>query len=195
VAFNWNRSQRANVSDIIVVPTGGVTAGLPAWLSKELARELSREVRVAGPIELDAAWVDVGRDQFRGSSILEALGRLGSGSQEHLLGLVDADCFAEGLNFVFGEASPPGRVAFVALPRLRPSFYGEPRNDQLFGERVLKEALHELGHTWGLGHCPDPLCVMHFSNRLRDTDTKSASFCERCAAGGRAVTFGLRTSV
>jgi archaemetzincin len=55
-----------------------------------------------------------------------------------------------------------------------------PRDERLFSERTLKEAVHELGHTYGLEHCPDPTCVMHFSNRLGDTDVKSWEFCPKC---------------
>jgi archaemetzincin len=51
----------------------------------------------------------------------------------------------------------------------------------LFDARVLKEAVHEYGHTLGLGHCVDPGCVMHFSNTLADTDRKGDWFCPRCA--------------
>jgi archaemetzincin len=71
-------------------------------------------------------------------------------------------------------------VAFVALPRLRPSFYGLPEDVDLFRQRALKEAVHELGHTWGLSHCSNVDCVMHFSNTLSETDAKAATFCERC---------------
>jgi archaemetzincin len=99
---------------------------------------------------------------------------------ERVLGLTDVDCYAPGLNFVFGQAATRAGPAFVALLRLRQAFYGLPADRTLFRERVLKEAIHELGHTWGLEHCEDPECVMRFSNRLRDTDFKSAGFCRRC---------------
>ncbi|HBR21281.1 MAG TPA: hypothetical protein DD713_01730 [Nitrospiraceae bacterium] len=47
-------------------------------------------------------------------------------------------------------------------------------------ERCVKEAIHELGHAYNLGHCPDPRCIMFFSNRLRDTDVKGTGFCSVC---------------
>jgi archaemetzincin len=45
--------------------------------------------------------------------------------------------------------------------------------------RTLKEANHELGHTFGLHHCEN-VCVMKFSNSLADTDKKPAIFCDTC---------------
>jgi archaemetzincin len=101
---------------------------------------------------------------------------------ERVIGLADVDCYTSGLNFIFGLATLGGPAAIVALPRLRQSFYGLPEDADLFRERALKEVVHELGHTWGLSHCPDSRCVMHFSNTLHDTDVKGARFCVRCEA-------------
>ncbi|MFQ6039016.1 MAG: archemetzincin, partial [Candidatus Aminicenantales bacterium] len=65
--------------------------------------------------------------------------------------------------------------------RLRQEFYRLPEDRTLFLARCVKEAVHELGHAFGLRHCPNPRCVMHFSNSLLDTDKKTASFCQRCS--------------
>lgn len=99
---------------------------------------------------------------------------------KRLLGVIDSDLFVPGLNFIFGLAY--GNTAVIALTRLRPEYYGEEKNERLFKERALKEAIHELGHTFGLAHCPDIRCVMHFSNKLADTDIKGPSFCRVCSA-------------
>jgi len=97
---------------------------------------------------------------------------------EKILGIVDHDLFVPELNFVFGEAS--SRAAFISLTRLRQTFYRLPEDQSLFHRRVLTEAIHELGHTYGLGHCGNPRCVMFFSNRLSDTDRKGPEFCPKC---------------
>jgi archaemetzincin len=101
-------------------------------------------------------------------------------SLNRVLGVVDADIFVPELNFVFGEATYPGKAALISLWRLKPEFHGDASNVSLFLERALKEAVHELGHTLGLGHCPRSSCVMHFSNSISDTDIKQSLFCDKC---------------
>jgi archaemetzincin len=85
------------------------------------------------------------------------------------------DLFVPGLNFVFGLAV--GNTAVISLARLR-----SEKNEYVFRERALKEAIHELSHTFGFQHCPDIKCVMHFSNCLEDTDIKGPDFCRVCSA-------------
>jgi archaemetzincin len=98
-----------------------------------------------------------------------------------IISICDRDAYSGNLNFVFGEASSlGGQVAAISLPRLRPEFYGLESNEQILNDRIVKEAIHELGHAFGLIHCNNKRCVMHFSNSLSDTDYKSRTFCENC---------------
>jgi predicted Zn-dependent protease len=67
-----------------------------------------------------------------------------------------------------------------SIARALREIYGLEPDRDLFLLRAVKEAIHETGHTCGLGHCTDPRCIMHFSNSLRDTDVKEPGFCIAC---------------
>ena len=127
------------------------------------------------PIDLDSAY-EQQRGQYRAPALLAKLESQGVSKDEKVLGIVDVDLYAPGLNFVFGQASMSSGVALISLCRLR----GQPADKIKFLDRTTKEAIHELGHTFGLEHCSDPKCVMHFSNSLQDTDSKQAIFCSNC---------------
>jgi archaemetzincin len=164
---------------ILLIPLGAIPNDLLSGLVEPLMGAFGLPCDIASSVPIPPAAYDHDRRQYVGHAILAALAALETPLEaERVLGIVDEDCYAPGLNFIFGQAAGP--YAFIALPRLRQSFYGLPEDEPLFRERVLKEAVHELGHTYGLGHCLDRRCVMHFSNSLRDTDVKGASFCRRC---------------
>ena len=48
-------------------------------------------------------------------------------------------------------------------------------------EQYFKVAIHELGHTQGLEHCPDVTCLMTDANGKNNTD-KENGFCKKCKA-------------
>ena len=96
--------------------------------------------------------------------------------------ITDADIYDTGSLFVAGQAEVNGRAAVISVSRLAAG--DEPR----FLGRVLKEALHELGHSLGQGHCRDHDCVMFASRVLADSDVKDHDFCPRCRTKvGRAL--------
>ncbi len=96
------------------------------------------------------------------------------------LAVLDSDLFIPILTYVFGEAELNGDVAVVSYYRLMNELYGLPGNDAVFMQRVRKEALHELGHLYGLFHCEHQECAMHASTYVEDIDLKGDSFCNRC---------------
>ena len=120
------------------------------------------------------------RKQYLSSKLIDSLNALERGRDEKVVGIADVDLYAPGLNFVFGEANKDSGTAIISLCRLRQEYYGLPPDKNLFLVRATKEIIHELGHTFGLGHCPNAKCIMHFSNSLADTDWKEVNFCAKC---------------
>jgi archaemetzincin len=101
------------------------------------------------------------------------------------LGVIDEDLYSDShasLNFIFGEARVGGDCCIISTVRLDPLFYSLPFNEKVYLGRVVKEAVHELGHVLGLAHCEDVRCIMHFSNSIEDTDIKHVQPCDPCAA-------------
>ncbi|HMK82317.1 MAG TPA: hypothetical protein VK503_01235, partial [Candidatus Bathyarchaeia archaeon] len=90
------------------------------------------------------------------------------------------DLYVPEKNFVFGLSDLPGSRSLIALSRLRQRFYCESDDEVLFFSRVVKEAVHELGHSHGLRHCSNSRCVMCFSESIEDTDYKEQDFCPVC---------------
>jgi len=164
-------------AEIALVAIGKLEERLIAHLCPVLKAVFGRKCITGAPLPRPEYAYVPRRNQYAAEPIL---GQLQRGEAERVLGLADLDLFVPELNFVFGLADPVSGRALVALPRLRESFYGGREDEATFLERMVKEAVHELGHTYGLKHCDDRSCVMAFSNSLMDTDTKRAEFCEGC---------------
>jgi archaemetzincin len=97
-----------------------------------------------------------------------------------ILGVTELDLFIPIFTFLFGEAQLNGIGALVSTHRLHNQFYGIPENKKLLRSRLLKEAIHELGHTFGLIHCFTLKCVMKSSTYVEEIDQKSINFCRVC---------------
>jgi archaemetzincin len=167
-----------------ILPIGQISpdvlAGLAQGLVKTYPDTVCSVIDEIMPVSQQA--FDKKRNQYNSSVILNEL-RVFAAKKEgnhRVLGVVDVDIFASGLNYVFGEAYAPGEAALISLRRLKSDFYGENSGTLVFMTRALKEAVHEVGHTLGVQHCSRRLCVMHFSNSIFDTDKKQSLLCDQC---------------
>ena len=142
-----------------------------------VARALARPVLLhQGAGRPTEAW-DARRKQHSSTHILRWLGEVGPRDGK-VLGITDVDLFIPILTFVFGEAQLGGPVAVVSTARLvDPASRLDPR---VVHERLAKEAVHELGHAFGLLHCATPRCVMGRSPSLREVDLKTGHPCPQC---------------
>ncbi|MEE9200713.1 MAG: archaemetzincin family Zn-dependent metalloprotease [Candidatus Brocadiales bacterium] len=165
-----------------LIPVGEVKEKLLVELADSLEKDLGVVAQVGPAMEVPADAYNPKKNQYFSTEILRALKDMGPGGRLYLLGVTELDLYVPTLNFVFGEALPLRHVAIISLRRLREEFYGKDADPSLLSERMIKEAVHELGHVWGMRHCPNPKCVMFFSNSLADTDRKSKNLCPNCQA-------------
>lgn len=164
-------------NEILVIAVGRVPAEVGDWLDLGLPRVFGLPCRSGRSLPHPSFAWNAQRRQYLADAVLD---RVDPGNSASALAVADLDLYVSGLNFVFGLADQANRRAIIALPRLRQTDYRLPDDTDLFQQRVAKEAIHELGHVFGLRHCDDRRCVMAFSNSLADTDFKSHDFCSRC---------------
>lgn len=145
-----------------------------------LEQVLPLQCRVeAIPMDIDAA-LDSSRKQYHSTELLANLVSLPERGEQRVLGITPYDLFIPVLTFVFGQAQLNNRAALFSTFRLHNEFYGMPHAAETLQSRCLKEALHELGHTFGLRHCLELPCVMNSSTYVEDIDLKPADFCLPC---------------
>jgi len=169
------------IGRLFLVPIGETEARFLRVLGERVVPGLP----LRGPDLVDridpAGFYDPRRNQYHSTPLLEVLSALPSvEGGDRVLGIATGDLFIPILTFVFGEAELGGRAAVFSIARLDPAFYGLPRSPDLLLERAVKEARHELGHTFGLIHCRHPDCVMRASTDAGEVDMKSEDFCRDC---------------
>src|SRR5205823_12766650 len=86
-----------------------------------------------------------------------------------------------------GLGQLPGTASVISSFRCRRKSRGPAHARQ----RLAKVAVHELGHTLGLDHCPNAGCLMEAAEGHVATCDREYDFCARCrallAAAGRPL--------
>jgi len=168
------------MSYIDIVPIGKIEEAYLSSLKQNLSQTFKVETRIRKhPIDSSMVYDSV-RNQYNSSGLLVQLIHDLPSETLRVLGVTEVDLFIPIFTFLFGEAQLNGPGAIVSTHRLHNPFYGIPENRSLFEHRLLKESIHELGHTFGLIHCFNLRCVMNTSTYVEEIDQKSANFCRAC---------------
>lgn len=113
--------------------------------------------------------------RYSADSVLLFLKQQATDSGAHMVALLESDVFTtNGKNpywGVMGLGYCPGSACVVSSFRL---------NKQKPGEQLAKVTLHELGHTFGLKHCPVSTCFMRDAKGKNHCDQETG-FCGYCA--------------
>jgi len=165
-----------------LLPIGNIAGGLLMQLAPALAQTFRLPCEIL-PHRLDPEFALHGeRQQYHSSQLLQ---RMQGWVQPHswrVLGVAEVDLYIPILTFVFGEAQIGGPCGIVSSHRLRQELYGFAPDQKVCFERLLKEAVHELGHTLDLTHCDDYRCAMASSHAVEWIDLKEPTFCVSCHA-------------
>jgi archaemetzincin len=164
---------------ILIAPVGSFDPRLLTAIEQEIERVFRMPAR-RHPLLPDLSFAfDSGRAQYHSTAILGRLDKASPRDVLKVIALADVDLFIPILTHVYGEAQLGGTACIVSTYRLNSSSGVHGTGEKTIA-RVAKEAVHELGHTFNLRHCPDAVCVMHFCRSEADVDRKSGNLCRYC---------------
>jgi len=177
----------ADVSDpvsgdvIYIQPLGGVERDKLNSIKAILDRRFNKKVVLLAGNALPKSFRDDERDQYDAGLLRIWSMQNVPGDAFRFITVIEEDIFTGRYNFIFGQAQLPGKVSVISLHHFASSARSLfPSERRLFETRIEKLIMHELGHNFGLQHCSDENCVMHYANSMFDMDTAGAYYCDEC---------------
>ncbi len=140
------------------------------------------DVRVLACQELPKAAYYPARKRYRAERLLTYLNQRMPKDGWRILGLTEVDISTTKDPFpdwgVMGLGELPGTATVISSFRCRK----KARNQAHAVERLAKVAVHEIGHTLGLPHCPTRGCLMEDAMGKVTTTDRERDFCPLCRA-------------
>jgi archaemetzincin len=169
-----------NLENITLISFGYFEKGLLEMVVNDVEREFLLPVKIQdGHLDL-SEFYDSARRQYDGNKLIKEIDFRFASDTVKILGIFNVDLFIPILTYIFGQAFLNGRAGIASVYRLNNERYGIKADEKTFVDRIRKEVIHELGHTFGLIHCKNPECVMRSSTYVEDIDQKSHHLCNQC---------------
>ena len=164
---------------IIISPIGDFDAEITESIENGIRRIYGFPSTVMPLLENAGFAFDSLRNQYHSTPVLEKLESCAPSFALKVLAITDVDLFIPVLTHVYGEAQLGGKTCIVSTYRFKGSHLPARINGSHI-QRIVKEAIHELGHTFGLRHCREHSCIMHYCRTELDVDRKSDQLCRYC---------------
>jgi len=164
---------------IIISPIDNIGACNYQLLGQEIRRTFDFQTEIKSLLQNVNFAYDLTRDQYHSTVILEKLASTLPSQAIKVIAITNEDLFIPILTHVYGEAQIAGKACIVSTFRLQEGI-SLANIAKEFENRIVKEVLHELGHTFNLRHCNDKACIMHYCRSIKDVDRKSDQLCRYC---------------
>ena len=169
-----------SLDTIVLISFGYFEKVLLEMVAKDVEHEFELPVKIReGHLDL-SEFFHPARRQYDGNRLLKEIDFIFGSDSTKTVGLFNVDLFIPVLTYIFGQAFLNGRTGIASIYRLGNERYGLKPDESVMIDRIRKEVIHELGHTFGLIHCYHPDCVMRSSTYVEDIDQKSIHLCSGC---------------
>jgi archaemetzincin len=183
---NYTRSQTPKTitvapksNTIFIFPFTGTDSLIVMQVKKGLQSYLNATIIISTGKPLPAFAFYKPRNRYIADSLLVFLTRVSPDKNEKIIGITPKDISTRKGDIenwgILGLGDCPGPSCVISSFRA-----GRQKvKPVVFAQRMIVLALHELGHTYGLQHCPDASCIMKDAEGKMNLD-KGNSYCKKC---------------
>ena len=176
-----NRSNNQGKKETIAIqPFTGIDKNLIQEIKKGMIQYLAVEITVLEIKKLPPSAFYKTRQRYIADSLLRFLRSLKQDEADRIIGITSFDISTRKKPYqnwgVMGLGYCPGESCIISSYRVKPT----SGNYHHFINRMIILALHELGHTYSLPHCPVKNCIMNDAEgKMKLDDTKT--YCVKCS--------------
>ena len=175
-----------NISAIALQPIGPFTD--QSYIQKEVGTFFQKPVIILPTIHMPTGALDTSKgERYCADTILHDLAMSNNPvilalTQKDLYttvrddkGAIKTPAYKYAVWGIFGLGDCPGKASVLSDFRLHCA------DTARYYHRLRTIALHELGHNFGLPHCPNPHCIMNDANeKIATIDNSSNDYCRSC---------------